>query len=99
MDRRPGILRVAADPASSPGKTSLPVPSGGHGLKGLRERLAADGGTLGAGPRPDGGFRLTATVPVPVPARGSLPVIRRGRASRPPGDQFGSNLVTVMILT
>jgi two-component system sensor histidine kinase DesK len=39
---------------------------GGHGLDGLRERLAADGGTLAAGPCPGGGFRLTATVPVPV---------------------------------
>lgn len=45
------------------------LPSGGHGLDGLRERLAADGGTLIAGPEPDGGFRLTATVPVPAGAR------------------------------
>jgi two-component system sensor histidine kinase DesK len=42
------------------------LPSGGHGLDGLRERLAADGGTLTAGPAPGGGFRLTATVPVPA---------------------------------
>ena len=40
------------------------LPSGGHGLDGLRERLTADGGTLTAGPAPGGGFRLTATVPV-----------------------------------
>jgi two-component system, NarL family, sensor histidine kinase DesK len=39
-------------------------PSGGHGLNGLRERLAAEGGTLEAGPRPGGGFCLTAAVPV-----------------------------------
>ena len=45
------------------------LPSGGHGLDGLRERLAADGGTLIAGPEPGGGFRLTATVPVPAGAR------------------------------
>ena len=42
-----------------------PLSAGGHGLAGLRERLAADGGTLLAGPEP-GGFRLTATVPVPA---------------------------------
>jgi two-component system sensor histidine kinase DesK len=45
------------------------LPAGGHGLDGLRERLAADGGTLLAGPEP-GGFRLTATVPV---AAGAIP--------------------------
>jgi two-component system sensor histidine kinase DesK len=35
----------------------------GHGLRGLRERLSAAGGTLTAGTGPDGGFRLLATVP------------------------------------
>lgn len=33
------------------------------GLAGLRESLAAHGGTLTAGPRPEGGFRLTASLP------------------------------------
>ncbi|WP_345631998.1 histidine kinase [Rugosimonospora acidiphila] len=37
---------------------------GGNGLRGLRERLAAAGGTLAAAAAPDGGFRLVATVPV-----------------------------------
>jgi two-component system sensor histidine kinase DesK len=36
----------------------------GNGLRGLRERLAAAGGTLAAAPLPGGGFRLVATVPV-----------------------------------
>jgi two-component system, NarL family, sensor histidine kinase DesK len=35
---------------------------GGHGLDGLRERLAAVGGTLEAGHLPGGGFRLRAGV-------------------------------------
>jgi two-component system sensor histidine kinase DesK len=39
-------------------------PSGtGNGLRGLRERLAAAGGTLSAAPAPGGGFNLIATVP------------------------------------
>ncbi|MEU2434010.1 sensor histidine kinase [Streptomyces sp. NPDC007861] len=41
--------------------------SQGSGLAGLRERLAALGGTLDAGGSAGGCFRLTATVPVPVP--------------------------------
>ena len=39
-----------------------PAPGAGHGLLGLRERVAALGGTLSAG-RVDGGFRLTARFP------------------------------------
>ncbi|MFB7291055.1 sensor histidine kinase [Actinacidiphila glaucinigra] len=40
------------------------LPSGGHGLTGLRERAAALGGTLDAGPEPDGGFLVRATLPL-----------------------------------
>lgn len=36
----------------------------GHGLLGLRERVAAYGGELLARPRPEGGFELLATLPV-----------------------------------
>ncbi|MFF0426796.1 MULTISPECIES: sensor histidine kinase [unclassified Streptomyces] len=36
----------------------------GSGLRGLRERVAAAGGTLDSGPAPRGGFRVTAELPV-----------------------------------
>lgn len=36
----------------------------GSGLRGLRERVAAAGGTLTSGPGPRGGFRLEAELPV-----------------------------------
>ncbi len=42
--------------------------SGGHGLLGMRERVAVWGGTLDVGPRPGGGFRVLATVPFADPA-------------------------------
>ncbi len=38
----------------------------GHGLTGMRERAALYGGTLLAGPLPDGGFRVSATLPRPA---------------------------------
>ncbi|MEU6661460.1 sensor histidine kinase [Streptomyces sp. NPDC046821] len=42
-----------------------PVPdSGGHGLLGMRERVAAVGGSCTAGPRYGGGFRVHAILPV-----------------------------------
>lgn len=49
--------------APPPRNGAAPV-SSGHGLAGLRERVAIFGGTLDAGPLPDGGFRLAATIPV-----------------------------------
>ncbi|MDO5499632.1 MAG: sensor histidine kinase [Propionibacteriaceae bacterium] len=36
----------------------------GYGLRGMRERMAAMGGTLEAGPLPERGFRVHAVVPV-----------------------------------
>jgi signal transduction histidine kinase len=42
-----------------------PLPSAvGHGLVGMRERISVHGGHFEAGPRADGGWRVTATVPV-----------------------------------
>jgi signal transduction histidine kinase len=41
---------------------------GGHGLVGMRERVAVLGGELETGRAPDGGFRVAARLPIGEPA-------------------------------
>jgi signal transduction histidine kinase len=40
-----------------------PLPAGGQGIRGMRERLLALGGLFTAGPRPGGGFLVDASLP------------------------------------
>jgi len=40
----------------------------GYGITGMRERATLLGGDFSAGPRPGGGFRVTARLPLPAPA-------------------------------
>ncbi|WP_406082865.1 sensor histidine kinase [Streptomyces zaomyceticus] len=49
------------------GPLVAPAATPGSGLRGLRERLAAAGGTLDSGPALRGGFRVTAELPVEAP--------------------------------
>ncbi|MEU4513621.1 sensor histidine kinase [Nonomuraea wenchangensis] len=56
-------VQVSNDVAEEGGAAD-PALSTGHGLIGLRERAAAVGGTLEAGPLPSGGFRVRALLPV-----------------------------------
>ncbi len=57
------LLRVANGPGAAPappGNQHRP----GHGLTGMHERVALLGGSLTAGPAPDGGFVVSAVLPL-----------------------------------
>jgi signal transduction histidine kinase len=71
LELRDDCLRVAVtngppEVASLPGETAAwdPLPGGGHGIVGLRERAALLGGTLAAGPTADGGFKIRLSLPL-----------------------------------
>jgi signal transduction histidine kinase len=49
-------------------RSAAPDQAGGHGLIGMRERVSLFNGQLTAAPHPEGGFRVTARLPV-NPAR------------------------------
>ncbi|RZQ65758.1 sensor histidine kinase [Amycolatopsis suaedae] len=61
VEALPGELRIEV--TSGPPGTARPRAPEGHGLIGMRERVAVYSGRFDAGPRPDGGFRVTASLP------------------------------------
>ncbi|MGW7417501.1 sensor histidine kinase, partial [Streptomyces sp. NPDC054863] len=62
VSHTPDGLRLRIDDAGP--ATGGDAGGSGNGLAGMRERAAALGGTIEAGPRPDGGFRVEADIPL-----------------------------------
>jgi signal transduction histidine kinase len=60
----PGALSLAVEDEGKPVTWSDRPTPGGHGIVGMRERVAALGGRLSAGPRPGGGYRVSAELPL-----------------------------------
>ncbi|QNE74172.1 hypothetical protein F0344_05725 [Streptomyces finlayi] len=91
-------LRLTVDSGRPPGGSSgdeLGLGSG-RGVAGMRQRAAALGGQLSAGPRPGGGWRVEALLPDAPPARRPVGGRRRDflREQRiADGAVFGSALV------
>ncbi|MFE0172812.1 sensor histidine kinase [Streptomyces sp. NPDC059002] len=61
-DGQPAALTLRVDDDGP--ATGTDAGGSGNGLAGMRERAAALDGTIEAGPRPDGGFRVTAVLPL-----------------------------------
>jgi signal transduction histidine kinase len=62
------VIRVTDDgglPVALP-SVSMATSGTGHGIIGMRERVHLCGGTFSAGPLPNGGFQVTATLPLPA---------------------------------
>jgi signal transduction histidine kinase len=57
------LLRVANGPGG-PASSTRTERGPGHGLTGMRERVALLGGSLSAGPAPDGGYVVSAVLPL-----------------------------------
>jgi len=79
LEYRPGdlLITVTDDGRAVPGSAG----SGGRGLIGLRERIGLYGGELDAGPRPGGGWRVRARIPL----EGSARLGGRGDQGESPG--------------
>jgi signal transduction histidine kinase len=58
------LLRVANGPGGAADGPAGSEHGPGHGLTGMRERVALLGGSLSAGPAPGGGFVVSAVLPV-----------------------------------
>jgi signal transduction histidine kinase len=71
IDQQDGQLVIEVTDGGRGGPVSkISVAGTGYGITGMRERAALLGGDFSAGPRPGGGFRVTARLPVPVPVPG-----------------------------
>jgi signal transduction histidine kinase len=64
IDTRDGQLSIEVTDSGHGGDAA----GTGYGITGMRERATLLGGEFSAGPRPDGGFRVAARLPVPAPA-------------------------------
>jgi len=66
VDQEGDVLHLTVSDAGRGAAAGLgAVPAGpGHGLVGMRERVAMFGGRLSAGPRPGGGFQVQAWIPL-----------------------------------
>ena len=78
----PGIAGTAWDPSAAvagavarsgvPGLADIVTAGAGHGIIGMRERAGLCGGEFTVGPLVDGGYRVSATLPLPASDRNGI---------------------------
>jgi signal transduction histidine kinase len=69
------LVIEVVDEGRRPGAPPVAMPAGlgsGHGLVGMRERAEAAAGTIEAGPRPGGGWRVHVVLPLPAASRAGV---------------------------
>ena len=72
VHRADDTLVVSITDTGSGHRRGEPLPRGGNGLPGMRERAASVGGSLVAGPRLGAGFAVEARLPINQPINGEL---------------------------
>jgi signal transduction histidine kinase len=64
LDFSDGVAVTVTDDGRGASAALTGIPGAGRGTTGMRERAAALGGKLSAGPKPGGGYRVHATIPL-----------------------------------
>ncbi len=75
LAHREGEIAVQVEnerPVDGEGAAAAGLPSGGNGLVGMKERVAALGGGFVSGPTDVGGFRVSAVIPAERRGRGAI---------------------------
>jgi nitrate/nitrite-specific signal transduction histidine kinase len=80
------VIQVTDD-GGPPGLDGLAAAGAGHGIIGMRERVNLCGGSFHAGPRPEGGFRVMAALPLPAAAYPAASGPQAGQAGSAAADR------------
>jgi signal transduction histidine kinase len=78
QEPRSVLLKIGNGPPATAGQQK--ADGTGHGLLGMRERVALLGGSLEAGPEADGGFTVRATLPAATATAGPAATAAVGTA-------------------
>ncbi|MFI6585931.1 sensor histidine kinase [Embleya sp. NPDC050493] len=76
------LLVTVTNDGTANGGATVPMPGGGYGLMGMRERAHSVGGDLRAGPRPEGGFEVAAALPLQPHTPADAPAGQRHEDTR-----------------